>query len=184
MNFNSRPHEEVDDQNNPFLVGRYISTHDLTKRSTRMHTKRLDTVKFQLTTSRRGRLFLRMMKNFVWHFNSRPHEEVDYHFCSKKRSKRGRQVRWGFICTNIENFNSRPHEEVDRQQAAESKISRISTHDLTKRSTSLIISDISDNFISTHDLTKRSTIASAFYSTINTFQLTTSRRGRPYLFGK
>ena len=57
--FNSRPHEEVDDgwicDNSVFIL---VSTHDLTKRSTIMMKIPIITWTFQLTTSRRGRLFL------------------------------------------------------------------------------------------------------------------------------
>ena len=55
--FNSRPHEEVDQQLRQLLnTSPVISTHDLTKRST--NTKSICfwiTFSFQLTTSRRGR---------------------------------------------------------------------------------------------------------------------------------
>ena len=54
--FNSRPHEEVDDgwicDNSVFIL---VSTHDLTKRSTIMMKIPIITWTFQLTTSRRGR---------------------------------------------------------------------------------------------------------------------------------
>ena len=54
--FNSRPHEEVDDE------------------SLRQQTRELA---FQLTTSRRGRLTVMVNALFPGYFNSRPHEEVD-----------------------------------------------------------------------------------------------------------
>ena len=123
MHFNSRPHEEVDKITNlqassitVFQLttsrgGRRskrcaesersgISTHDLTRRSTREFAKKLADNIFQLTTSRGGRLRfcgfplkascisthdltrrstqcspLPQVRNF--YFNSRPHEEVD-----------------------------------------------------------------------------------------------------------
>ena len=56
-------------------------------------------------------------------------------------------------------FNSRPHEEVDKQWFRRCLMVNISTHDLTKRSTSPRLL--------------------AFRELI--FQLTTSRRGRPYI---
>ncbi len=55
----------------------------------------------------------------------------------------------------------------------------ISTHDLTKRSTSGLNNLRYIYLISTHDLTKRSTQASGRNAGVGTFQLTTSRRGRP-----
>ena len=54
--FNSRPHEEVDSFPSPYISGSILSTHDLTKRSTRRTSQK---------ESIRGT------------FNSRPHEEVD-----------------------------------------------------------------------------------------------------------
>ena len=55
--FNSRPHEEVD--------------------QAQMNTI-FEEVVLQLTTSRRGRLFLVMqLADIIYPFNSRPHEEVD-----------------------------------------------------------------------------------------------------------
>ena len=56
---------------------------------------------------------------------------------------------------------------------------KISTHDLTKRSTSCQWQHLQRRHISTHDLTKRSTTSSSFDELFfNAFQLTTSRRGR------
>ena len=75
-------------------------------------------------------------------FNSRPHEEVDFS-CLK-------------IFNRYSYFNSRPHEEVDEYFYDNSRNCKISTHDLTKRSTCL-----DRRWIITME-----------------FQLTTSRRGR------
>ena len=62
-------------QYNPIAI--YVSTHDLTKRSTADDLVLLRNVVFQLTTSRRGRQ-CGICKIFLWNcFNSRPHEEVD-----------------------------------------------------------------------------------------------------------
>ena len=56
FNFNSRPHEEVDIRETcRFDVECYISTHDLTKRSTAGVSATASLAGFQLTTSRRGR---------------------------------------------------------------------------------------------------------------------------------
>ncbi len=99
---------------------------------------------FQLTTSRRGRLLQSHFFLPSFHFNSRPHEEVDFmsenapravsistHDLTKRStliktysdsqqifqlttSRRGRLSR---ICQKIRilYFNSRPHEEVDQR---------------------------------------------------------------------
>ena len=124
------------------------------------------TLPFQLTTSRRGRQNLRLMRIiYLEYFNSRPHEEVD-----KKL------VGLDVYCIH---FNSRPHEEVDKRIRKRTNAVTISTHDLTKRSTAAMSTLTDQQDISTHDLTKRSTgqlTAVAMHSA--TFQLTTSRRGR------
>ena len=143
---------------------------------------------FQLTTSRRGRHSVHGQMPATNDFNSRPHEEVDAHrtVCKSDRF----------------HFNSRPHEEVDYHLHTFEQLKHISTHDLTKRSTFVLMLPnsalsfqlttsrrgrpvltslhIFGRSISTHDLTKRSTAASLkriSYSGL--FQLTTSRRGRP-----
>ena len=144
--------------------------------------------KFQLTTSRRGRRCPRIFHKWQGrYFNSRPHEEVD--------------VRLYRIIIFIRYFNSRPHEEVDNNTASNClniiisthdltkrstrfnnfvyQCRDISTHDLTKRSTNITSSSQSLIGISTHDLTKRSTALRLVTATAFTFQLTTSRRGRP-----
>ena len=54
-NFNSRPHEEVDSLRRFQALHISISTHDLTKRSTRPFVAAPMALLFQLTTSRRGR---------------------------------------------------------------------------------------------------------------------------------
>ena len=144
----------------------------------------------------------------TYHFNSRPHEEVD------KTNTWSTQTRWY--------FNSRPHEEVDLFVCCELFVVRISTHDLTRRSTEQMyraawmltfqlttsrggrqISSMlqawmqefqlttsrggrrplpdqcQNSIISTHDLTRRSTISlSGKFVEAIAFQLTTSRGGR------
>ena len=107
------------------IVSQIISTHDLTKRSTRQ-------VRFNAYYQR--------------YFNSRPHEEVD---CI-----------WLGNGSTIRYFNSRPHEEVDgKYMLFFYDLDKISTHDLTKRSTNPAIRGYRNFIISTHDLTKRSTAA-------------------------
>ena len=142
---------------------------------------------FQLTTSRRGRHSI--VRAVIWLFicfNSRPHEEVDLQRLQ--------------CILETERFNSRPHEEVDDEYVKTQLRNTVSTHDLTKRSTSGWTS--CQNFrrfqlttsrrgrhpartpalitfcVSTHDLTKRSTDKNTEADSILQFQLTTSRRGR------
>ena len=121
--FNSRPHEEVDAEGLERRRSAYVSTHDLTKRSTRVWGVHRPIGAFQLTTSRRGR-----------------------------QGKRASSVRIR------KSFNSRPHEEVDGINQGFRAIGGVSTHDLTKRST---------------------TYRKLYNSPMFVFQLTTSRRGRP-----
>ena len=123
MNFNSRPHEEVD------YVSVYIHLHSNIFQLTTSRRGRLlevfaimaisqtfqlttsrrgrraitfiviQTAVFQLTTSRRGRLIKKAVNGLMLYFNSRPHEEVD---CDEELLK----IQYVY-------FNSRPHEEVD-----------------------------------------------------------------------
>ena len=98
-------------------------------------------------------------------FNSRPHTEVDP---SGSR-----------IPAQLPSFNSRPHTEVDGGRRKERTMACLSTHDLTRRSTTFVEQNgISCSFqlttshggrldgitaqdlicqLSTHDLTRRST---------------------------
>ena len=123
MHFNSRPRKEVDGlrgkatgmvfsfQLTTSQGGRpraakhccfciYISTHDLTRRST----------------------YDDLQSNKVLiDFNSRPHKEVDVDVQN-------------WYCSRLY-FNSRPHKEVDNDHKPILKLLRISTHDLTRRST-------------------------------------------------
>ena len=111
-----------------------------------------------------------MMKSWNWHFNSRPHEEVDHDFLQRfpitgisthdltKRSTgaalpvRRRQGHFNSrpheevdtykISSSAKTlyFNSRPHEEVDPWYLFHCFAQVISTHDLTKRSTRIAFS--------------------------------------------
>ena len=103
-------------------------------------------------------------------------------------------------------FNSRPHEEVDRHITRLTCLHAISTHDLTRRSTfmivfldSLIIFQLTTSRggrrivcftgrkyvdISTHDLTRRSTLDANTAQACDVFQLTTSRGGRQQFLRK
>ena len=75
--FNSRPHTEVDVDIQTIPVHIYLSTHDLTRRSTRYILGIAAELFFQLTTSHGGRLRLYDFPRRVDPFNSRPHTEVD-----------------------------------------------------------------------------------------------------------
>ena len=97
--FNSRPREEVDRLHTKIRFLYMISTHDLTKRSTEHTIFHHGPEVFQLTTSRRGRHSKSIFQRLQWHFNSRPHEEVD----ERQRTQTSEK----------QHFNSRPHEEVD-----------------------------------------------------------------------
>ena len=99
-------------------------------------------------------------------FNSRPHAEVDlspswssatYPFFQLTTSRRGRLPPYD-TRSFLTSFNSRPHAEVDTQPPKFFPILSLSTHDLTQRSTSYFF---------------------ALLLTFLSFQLTTSRRGRP-----
>ena len=101
-----------------------ISTHDLTRRSTRK--------RFEVGEARE-------------HFNSRPHEEVDeasalllvdhQYFNSRPHEEVDKQV--ADVFSSNFNFNSRPHEEVDTRCRYDDFTHKISTHDLTRRSTAI-----------------------------------------------
>ena len=56
--FNSRPHEEVDQYIYIIVEDIFLSTHDLTRRSTLLPSVHTEIIFFQLTTSRGGRLII------------------------------------------------------------------------------------------------------------------------------
>ena len=112
-------------QNGEIIAGhtRYLSTHDLTRRSTMLRVwKTSGQCFFQLTTSQGGRPFAIVSSPYLVSFNSRPHKEVDLTLA---------QI------------------VVDEY--------RLSTHDLTRRSTKWATYMEQENHLSTHDLTRRST---------------------------
>ena len=143
--FNSRPHEEVDlwhralgNQCNCFNSRPHEEVDDgwICDNSVFILVSTHD------LTKRSTLFFVRKMA--ICHcFNSRPHEEVDSFYLPSPRQG---------SC-----FNSRPHEEVDFYPLNWSaNVLSVSTHDLTKRSTSTVSRKIENHL----------------------FQLTTSRRGR------
>ena len=97
--FNSHPHEEDDHLKRTYKEKRYISTHILTKRMTKAIEKIPYFGLFQLTSSRRGWRFSKILALIAVHFNSHPHEEDD-------------QVEMATRYMTL-HFNSHPHEEDD-----------------------------------------------------------------------
>ena len=103
---------------------------------------------------------------FARTFNSRPHTEVDYSLLEKEslqlsfNSRPHTEVDGGRVSriSNCNSFNSRPHTEVDRNYSNHELFCYLSTHDLTRRSTSLEELKADADPLSTHDLTRRSTI--------------------------
>ena len=102
--FNSRPHKEVDTLawRNP--LARYLSTHDLTRRSTPSRNAVCPYLYFQLTTSQGGRLFRT--------------ESTDLHLIFQLTTSQGGRLLPAVTVAEVEDaFNSRPHKEVDRIRA-------------------------------------------------------------------
>ncbi len=121
-----------------------LSTHDLTQRSTALYLYSASS--FLLSThdlTQRSTCSYSSVPHTIGPFNSRPHAEVDFVCCS--------------YFYPLSPFNSRPHAEVD-MQLDDGTIEKIR--------------------LSTHDLTQRSTTAWSTRRTQTIFQLTTSRRGR------
>ena len=122
---------------------------------------------FQLTTSRGGR------REFIVN-----HSTIIIFQLTTSRG--GRPFLWFFTHENINYFNSRPHEEVDFLILMFcSYIIRISTHDLTRRSTSIrdIIICIFVYFNSRpHE--EVDGLWPVCWNVFQIFQLTTSRGGR------
>ena len=123
---------------------------------------------FQLTTSRRGRLYLRLKKKRQEDFQlttsrrGRPGQNcppIKKTIFQLTTSRRGRQCcRWFFF--HPRTFNSRPHAEVDTSPVLQLQMLRLSTHDLTQRSTVDVRLPAEPFPLSTHDLTQRSTLCS------------------------
>ena len=187
--FNSRPHEEVDEFDPQTWtitatfqlttsrrgrrsclfyqsLGSYVSTHDLTKRST-VALRSAKTPYFVSThdlTKRSTFCKCQQRKNTVC-FNSRPHEEVDLfnpikplacevstHDLTKRSTGTSE---FTFSGKKFQLTTSRRGRHLCQKKSYHRAC--VSTHDLTKRSTlisSLLLRYIS---VSTHDLTKRST---------------------------
>ena len=151
--FNSRPHEEVDR-----VCGEVRGHH----------------IALQLTTSRRGRRILRYNNTLSRKTSThdltkrstarRPFADGSFDVLQLTTSRRGRLYKNHFNHLKAY-FNSRPHEEVDLSLPILPLFFFTSTHDLTKRSTSIRSVESRVQSTSTHDLTKRSTAASPTTST-------------------
>ena len=132
INFNSHPHEEDDLVYPVQFHFNNISTHILTKRMTFTRQMLSNTVKFQLTSSRRGWRVITASKMWKQYFNSHPHEEDDgFPQCAFQSDT--------FISTHI--LTKRMTVSIPQLYI----IYSISTHILTKRMTNgdaLIISTI------------------------------------------
>ena len=122
---------------------------------------------FQLTTSRRGRRSVIRPRDLRFAFQL-------------TTSRRGRQTHTRLIVI-FRYFNSRPHEEVDGHLISLfHNLVLISTHDLTKRSTSVALyTNVLFPFQLTTSRRGRRQKCRRVHSKIQKFQLTTSRRGRP-----
>ena len=170
-------------------MNKFISTHYLTQRQTIRGRKKSGIRKFQLTTSRRGRLvngeqetlalsisthYLTQRQTKITHyypekqlyFNSLPHAEVD-------AATDGRSS----ICTLFQLTTSRR----GRRRSEKEVELREHFNSLPHAEVDQIIEDSANyQFISTHYLTQRQTIRSrCLIPSVRIFQLTTSRRGRP-----
>ena len=145
--FNSRPHKEVDNRFCRSSKLHFISTHDLTRRSTTAISLKSQCIAFQLTTSQGGRpeIILKEDKMMLFQLTT---------------SQGGRRIAGYMLDASKLYFNSRPHKEVDLVilaiplwswifQLTTSQGGRLNSH---FRYPLFFI-------ISTHDLTRRSTLA-------------------------
>ena len=127
-------------------VGVYISTHDLTKRSTGRPLLRAEpSVISTHDLTKRSTPYTVPAVLAHMYFNSRPHEEVDQNHL--------------LIKCDILHFNSRPHEEVDGPVSC--LVAFLNLHFNSRPHEEVDDQRLTDhgraNLISTHDLTKRST---------------------------
>ena len=169
LHFNSLPHAEVDgEKERRYSRWKNISTHYLTQRQTQNNNMLQDRRRFQLTTSRRGRLQL-----------------ISSSYCFSTfqltTSRRGRRFK---RCDTV--FSHRVFQLTTSRRGRPSAPSRqypaqsISTHYLTQRQT--IHQRIRQQRILFQLTTSRRgrQTAKNIESTVSKFQLTTSRRGRPH----
>ena len=150
----------------PLKTTKDISTHDLTKRSTRDMCAIEIFPSFQLTTSRRGRRMKPMLGSYSITFQlttsrrgrhyrrSQSHIQLAFQLTTSRRGRRNRNH-----CDHDQgNFNSRPHEEVDTVSIGLVAVLLIFQLTTSRRGRQLLqIEQTVFHGISTHDLTKRST---------------------------
>ena len=167
MRFNSRPHEEVDEDLKSIKPDLQMFQLTTSRRGRPANGRyQILVSSFQLTTSRRGRLRFRQ-----------PDKLPDSMF-QLTTSRRGRRFFFQFL-TYLFMFQLTTSRRGRRSSEPVRFVhSGVSTHDLTKRSTISSSSAQIMRFVSTHDLTKRSTFMIVFLDSFIMFQLTTSRRGR------
>ena len=121
--FNSLPHAEVDKMSGIFTTISNISTHYLTQRQTVFEDVDMTDDVFQLTTSRRGRLYLCYNKNHHFLFQlttsrrGRRHcsasvsylQYISTHYLTQRQTKETKDS-----LLTLKYFNSLPHAEVDK----------------------------------------------------------------------
>ena len=155
MDFNSRPHEEVDRQLRSIKCHRlHFNSRPREEVDISYCPRRAGLLLFQLTTSQGGRLIRSVNTANCLYFNSRPHEEVDRirlfqtvesiistHDLAKRSTRylcrfsssitfqltTSRRGRRSSPLTSscTQYFNSRPHEEVDRWSSSVSMVERL-----------------------------------------------------------
>ena len=120
---------------------------------------------FQLTTSHGGRPFSSSASYCRTPFNSRPHTEVDVSpLCGVGKH----------VVFQLTTSHGGRHAGIQWSAVSDG----LSTHDLTRRSTSVFPSLYLLTCLSTHDLTRRSTAWGYHGKARGVFQLTTSHGGR------
>ena len=148
---------------------------------------------FQLTTSRRGRLDVRVDHqrfNDLSTHDLTQRSTIFYPFSGLfpvfqlTTSRRGRHSMSGIIIlTKAFQLTTSRRGRLGHKYSAES-CRKLSTHDLTQRSTFCSFSIPYSGHLSTHDLTQRSTsVFLGIFDDSEDFQLTTSRRGRQAVEG-
>ena len=123
--FNSRPHKEVDNRFCRSSKLHFISTHDLTRRSTTAISLKSQCIAFQLTTSQGGRpeIILKEDKMMLFQLTTsqggRPcnscYSSMVMDISTHDLTRRSTQFSFS-LSSFLYYFNSRPHKEVDTSQ--------------------------------------------------------------------
>ena len=143
----------------------FISIHDLTRRSTRTRFCHFGfSMSFQFTTSQGGRLKLTQA--------SQPSETFQF-----TTSQGGRPLIYGFWVFRWY-FNSRPHKEVDTDVFNQHVFEQYFNSRPHKEVDPKCWGNRTKSDISIHDLTRRSTSLRVFFESPTSFQFTTSQGGR------